>query len=78
MVVTVSQGREAVAAVEGSVNIKLSTSEAKKLRRVMYYNKTVSSKFSNNPNGGWRKSQDIDAFMKDLGTQLKSGGITRF
>ena len=61
-----------------SVTITLSGDEAKKLRRVCYYNKTVSARFVNNPNGGRRKGEDILAFMTSLGNSLKKQGVERF
>ena len=61
-----------------SINITLSAEEATQLRRVCYYNKTVSKKYRTNPNGGVRKSQDIDAFMSNLGNKLKAANVERF
>jgi len=60
------------------ITITLTPTEASKLRRVCYYNKTVAGKFSGNRNGGWRKSQDIDAFMASLGNSLKGKGVDRY
>lgn len=64
--------------VKPSITITLSAEEATKLRRVCYYNKTVSRKFRDNANGGYRKAQDIDAFMGSLGNSLKAQGVDRF
>lgn len=61
-----------------SVTLTLSADEASKLRRIMYYNKTVARKFRDNPNGGVRKSQDILAFATSLGNNLKAKGVERF
>lgn len=61
-----------------SVTIQLSADEAKKLRRVCYYNHTVAEKFRGNPNGGRRKGDDILAFMSSLGNSLKKQGVERF
>lgn len=68
----------AVAPVKPDVTITLSHEEAKKLRRVMYYNKTVASKFSVNQNGGRRKADDINVFMGSLGNKLKAQGVDRY
>jgi hypothetical protein len=61
-----------------SVTLTLSHEEAKKLRRVCYYNKSVSRKYRDNPAGGRRKAEDIDAFMGSLGNSLKAQGVERF
>lgn len=60
------------------VNLNLSPSEASILRRVCYYNLTVADKFSHNPNGGYRKADEVKAFMTSLGNALKGQGIDRF
>ena len=61
------------------VDIHLSSSEAEMLRRVCYYNITVGNKFSaNRVAGGYRKGQEITAFMTSLGNKLKAEGIARF
>ena len=61
------------------VNITLTQEEANKLRRVCYYNKTVSSKFKGNKKAGSpRKADDINAFMVSLGEGLKKQGIERY
>ena len=78
MIVSVTQGSAAVAAVSGSVVIAMSTAEAEKLRRVCYYNKTVAAKYSNNPVGGHTKSAALDSFLNELGVSLKAEGILRF
>ena len=62
----------------GSVTLTLSVEDAKKLRRMCYYNKTVSKKFKGNLYGGSRKADDINAFMVSLGNGLKAKGIERF
>jgi hypothetical protein len=67
-----------VAPVAPPVTIELTGEEAKKLRRVCYYNKTVAQKFRGNEAGGPRKADDILAFMSSLGNSLKSKGIERF
>lgn len=72
----ISKGQ--VAPVAPPVTITLSGEEAKKLRRVCYYNKTVAQKFKSNPNGGSRKADDILAFMTGLGNGLKKQGVERF
>lgn len=64
--------------VISEVTLKLTPSEAQKLRRVCYYNKTVARKYRDNPVGGRRKAEDIDAFMGSLGNQLKAQGVERF
>lgn len=64
--------------VVSGVSLSLTASEASMLRRIMYYNKTVASKFKSNPNGGRRKADDILAFATSLGNSLKAQGIERF
>lgn len=64
--------------VKPDITITLTPAEAEQLRRVCYYNRTVAKKFKANPNGGARKSQDIDAFMGNLGNKLKTAGVNRF
>ena len=67
-----------VAPVE-TISMTFSKEEAKKLRRVCYYNKTVSKKFKSNVvAGGPRKADDINAFMVSLGEGLKGKGIERY
>lgn len=67
-----------VAPVAPPVTIELSGEEAKKLRRMCYYNKTVAKKFRTNPAGGQRKADDLLAFMSGLGSKLKANGVERF
>lgn len=67
-----------VTPVKPDITITLSASEASKLRRVCYYNKTVAKKYRNNPVGGARKAEDIDAFLGNLGSSLKNMGVERF
>ena len=67
-----------VTPVAPPVTISLTGEEAKKLRRVCYYNKTVAQKFKSNQNGGSRKADDILAFMTSLGNSLKKQGVERF
>jgi hypothetical protein len=74
MVVSIERGN----APMSSVTIKLSADEAKVLRRVCYYNKTVAAKFRDNPTGGYSKSHAVDGFLNSLGTKLKDSGIDRF
>ena len=75
MIVSVTSSQPVV----DSVTISLSRSEAEKLRRVAYYNKTVGKKFAANYQaGGSRKGADLDAFLGTLGNALKAKGITRF
>lgn len=69
---------QVVQPVAPPVTITLSGEEAKKLRRVCYYNKTVAAKFRSNQAGGPRKADDILAFMSSLGNSLKSKGIDRY
>ena len=62
----------------GSVDLHLSIEDAQKLRRMCYYNKTVSKKFKGNNYGGARKADDLNAFMVSLGNGLKNKGIERY
>lgn len=68
----------AVAPVKPNVIVELTHEEAMKLRRVCYYNKTVSRKFASNPVGGRSKGTAIDQFLSDLGNTLKRKGVERF
>lgn len=67
-----------VAPVMPNVVITLTHDEAMKLRRVCYYNKTISQKFAGNPSGGRTKASAIDIFLNDLGNSLKRKNVERF
>lgn len=58
-----------------SVSITLNSQEARMLRRMCFFNKTVSAKVSESE-GNWAGSA-IDAFMCSVGTQLKEQGYCR-
>ena len=75
----ISKSQAPAVAPPATINITLSAEEAKKLRRVCYYNKTVSKKFKTNAvAGNPRKADDINAFMVSLGEGLKGKGIERY
>lgn len=69
---------QAVAPITPNITLTLTGEEAKKLRRVCYYNKTVAKKFAENEIGGQRKADDLLSFMSSLGNGLKLKGVERF
>jgi hypothetical protein len=77
--VVIAKSQPVAVAPPATISITLSAEEAKKLRRVCYYNKTVSKKFKTNAAAGNpRKADDINAFMVSLGEGLKGKGIERY
>lgn len=58
------------------VNISLSVEEARMLRRVCYYNKTVGAKVAENVSSS--NGDIVKDFMHSLGNALKYQGIDRF
>jgi len=59
-----------------TVTVFLSVEDAKKLRRVCYYNKTVGAKIAENVASS--TAVVVKDFMNSLGNALKNQGIERF
>ena len=58
------------------ITLTLSENDAKKLRRVCGFNKTVSGKIASNSDEA--SGAAVDAFLYQLGSALREKGIERF
>jgi len=76
MIVTKSVGPASWVPGPTTINISLAVEEAKKLRRVCYYNKTVGAKVAENVSSS--NGDIVKDFMHSLGNALKYQGIDRF
>lgn len=63
-----------------NIVVTLSAEEAKKLRRVCYFNKTVGAKEADSDRGRAMVGRGLvlDNFLNDLGNSLKSRGVERY
>ena len=67
-----------VVAPAPNVLVTLTAEEAKKLRRVCYFNLTVAEKEAGSDRGTPGRGDILRSFLDDLGNSLKAKGVERF